>query len=60
VRGDNENAMAFLIKTFSSATNNPFGLALFNSSIFTESVAMISMSMTSALGQAPSGTKVHG
>ena len=57
---DNSAIMAFLGNIFSSNINDPFGLALFNSTNFTETVALIGKSMTYALGQSPSGIQVNG
>lgn len=50
----------FLQKIFSSTIQDPFGLALINSTSLTETVARISTSITYALGQGPSGTKLEG
>jgi hypothetical protein len=57
---DNSAAREFLSGIFSSSIKDSFGLALFNSTNFAETAAMISTSMTYALGQAPSGTQVNG
>jgi hypothetical protein len=57
---DNSAIMVFLSNIFSSNINDPFGLALFNSTNLTETVALIGKSMTYALGQSPSGDQVNG
>jgi hypothetical protein len=57
---DSAEIMEFLKGIFSSDLKDSFGLALYNSTNLTETVAMISTSMTYAMGQGPSGEKVHG
>jgi hypothetical protein len=57
---DNQDIKEFLQKVFSSKIDDPFGLALLNSSNLTETLSSISTSMTYALGQSPSGVNVEG
>jgi hypothetical protein len=57
---DSAEIMEFLSDIFSSTLKDSFGLALYNSTNLTETVAMISASMTYAMGQGPTGTKVPG
>jgi hypothetical protein len=57
---DNAGIMNFLQGIFSSTIKDSFGLALYNSTNLTETMAMISTSMTYAMGQGPSGIEVHG
>jgi hypothetical protein len=57
---DNMNIAQFLKSALSSSITNPLGLALMNSSNLTDTIASISTGITYAMGQSPSGEKVHG
>ncbi|RAQ99693.1 hypothetical protein DDE82_007996 [Stemphylium lycopersici] len=57
---DNSEIMGFLKGLFSSTITDPFGLALQNSTDLSETMAMISDSMTYAMGHGPSGIELPG
>ncbi|KAF2133159.1 hypothetical protein P153DRAFT_353569 [Dothidotthia symphoricarpi CBS 119687] len=57
---DNIQIKDFLQTVFSSTIDDPFGLALLNTTNLTDTMASISVSMTYAFGQSPSGTKLEG
>lgn len=57
---DHYEIQRFLKELFSSSITDPFGIALQNSTNLSQTVAMISDSMTYAMGQSPSGIKLPG
>ena len=57
---DNRNIREFMRTVFASTVDDPFGLALYNSSNLIETLNMIGTSMTYAMGQSPTGEKLVG
>lgn len=57
---DNSQIKSFLRTVFQSTINQPFGLALLNSTNMTDTLNMISTSMTYFMGRSPSGQAVTG
>lgn len=57
---DNINVRTFLKTIFESKINDPFGLALLNSTSMARTLEMISTSMTYFMGRSPSGQNITG
>jgi hypothetical protein len=57
---DNTEIKEFLKRVFESAIDDPFGLALLNSTNLTNTLGMISTSMTYFMGQSSSGEEITG